>query len=190
MLLVPWELWFAKMRLGFGIKKAEFLIFIPATCSIASNLTFLKSAIPATLAAEIQLLFAPTQCDFRPWIYTSQDSGSLIAYAVFLRQDRRLVGLKRVSLVDFQCLDQEKAPALFTAMLRAAFERCRQESVHMLELTGLNPLMEECAERASPHRRQLPSWMYFYKSNDGILREKLLDADVWEPSVFDGDSPV
>ena len=124
------------------------------------------------------------------WVYTLEDSGGPIAYAVFLRQDRRLVGLKRVSLVDFQCLEQEKAPALFTAMLRAAFERCRQESVHMLELTGLTPLLEECAERATPHRRQLPSWMYFYKTNDRILSEKLLDANVWEPSVFDGDSPV
>jgi hypothetical protein len=75
-------------------------------------------------------------------------------------------------------------------MLRAAFERCRQESVHMLELIGPTPLLEECAERASPHRRQLANWMYFYKTNDRILSEKLLNADVWEPSVFDGDSPL
>jgi hypothetical protein len=124
------------------------------------------------------------------WVYTLEDSRGLIAYAVFLRQDRRLVGLKRVCLVDFQCLQQEKAPALLTAMLRAAFERCRQESVHMLELVGPTPLLEECAERASPHRRQLANWMYFYKTDDRILSEKLLNADVWEPSVFDGDSPL
>jgi hypothetical protein len=124
------------------------------------------------------------------WIYTLEDSRGLIAYAVFLRQDRRLVGLKRMCLVDFQCLEQEKAPALLTAMLRAAFERCRQESVHMLELAGPTPLLEECAERASPHRRKLPNWMYFYKANDRILSDKLLNADVWEPSVFDGDSPL
>jgi hypothetical protein len=124
------------------------------------------------------------------WVYTLEDSRGLIAYAVFLRQDRRLVGLKRVCLVDFQCLEQEKAPALLTAMLRAAFERCRQESVHMLELVGPTPLLEECAERASPHRRQLANWMYFYKTDDRILSEKLLNADVWEPSVFDGDSPL
>jgi hypothetical protein len=124
------------------------------------------------------------------WVYTLEDSRGLIAYAVFLRQDRRLVGLKRVCLVDFQCLEQEKAPALLTSMLRAAFERCRQESVHMLELVGPTPLLEECAERASPYRRQLANWMYFYKTNDRILSDKLLNADVWEPSVFDGDSPL
>jgi hypothetical protein len=124
------------------------------------------------------------------WIYTVEDNRGLIAYAVFLRQDRRLVGLKRMCLVDFQCLEQKKAPALLTSMLRAAFERCRQESVHMLELIGVTPLLEECAERASPHRRQLPNWMYFYKTNDRILSEKLLKADVWEPSLFDGDSSL
>ena len=124
------------------------------------------------------------------WIYTSEDNRGLIAYAVFLRQDRRLVGLKRMCLVDFQCLDQEKAPALLTAMLRAAFKRCRQESIHILELVGPTPLLEECAERGSAHRRQLAHWMYFYKTNDRVLSEKLLNADVWEPSVFDGDSPL
>jgi hypothetical protein len=57
-------------------------------------------------------------------------------------------------------------------------------------LVGPTPLLEECAERASAHRRHLPNWMYFYKANDRILSEKLLNADVWEPSVFDGDSPL
>jgi hypothetical protein len=122
------------------------------------------------------------------WIYTLEESRGLIAYALFLRHDRRLVGLKRVCLVDFQCLEPEKASAVLTAMLRAAFERCREESVHMLELIGPTPLLEECAERNSPHRRQLANWMYFYKTNDRSLSEKLLNADVWEPSVFDGDS--
>ena len=42
-----------------------------------------------------------------------------------------------------------------------------------------SPLLEECAERASPHRRQLASWMSFYKTNDRILSEKLHTADVW-----------
>jgi hypothetical protein len=124
------------------------------------------------------------------WIYTLEDKRGLIAYAVFLRQDRRLVGLKRMCLVDFQCLEQEKAPALLTAMLRTAFERCRQESVHMLELIAPTPLLEKCAERAYPHKRQLANWMYFYKTNNRILSEKLLNADVWEPSVFDGDCPL
>jgi hypothetical protein len=74
---------------------------------------------------------------------------------------------------------------MLTAMLRAAFERSQQESVHMLELIGPTPLLEICAERASPHLRKLANWMYFYRANDRILSQKLLNVDVWEPSVFD-----
>jgi hypothetical protein len=124
------------------------------------------------------------------WIYTVEDSQGLTAYSVFLRQDRRQAGLRRVCLADFQCLEQEKAPTLLTAMLRAASERCRRESVHMLEVIGLPPQLEASVERASPHRRQLANWMYFYKTNDRVLGERLNSAEVWEPSLFDGDSSL
>ncbi|MGO9085217.1 MAG: hypothetical protein ACLP6G_22835 [Terriglobales bacterium] len=124
------------------------------------------------------------------WIYTIEGDAGLAAYAVFLRQDRRQVGLRRVCLVDFQCLEQEKAPAFFAAMLETAFERCRQESIHMLELIGLAPSLEEIAGRASPHRRQLASWMYFYKAKDRGLGERLTSPEVWEPALFDGDSSL
>jgi len=124
------------------------------------------------------------------WIYAIEDSRGLAAYAVFLRQDLRRAGLCRVFLADFQCLDQTKTPAFFTAMLRAAFERCRRESVHMLEVIGLPPHLQASAEGACPHRRQLPNWMYFYKTNDRVLADRLSSAEVWEPSLFDGDSSL
>jgi hypothetical protein len=124
------------------------------------------------------------------WIYTVEDRGNLAAYGVFLRQDRSLVGLKRVCLADFQCLDQEKAPDILVAMLREAYERCRRESVHMLELVGVTPFLERATTLASPHQRQLPAWMYYYKTNDRALSAKLQNASLWEPSIFDGDSSL
>ena len=124
------------------------------------------------------------------WIYTVEGDSGLSAYAVFVRQDNPEAGLTRVRLADFQCLDEAAAPALLTAMLRAAIDRCRQESVHMLELIGLSPALEAEVARASPHRRQLPNWLYFYKVNDPSLGEKLKSAAVWEPSLFDGDSSL
>lgn len=124
------------------------------------------------------------------WIYIVEDNRGLVAYSVFLRQDRRQVGLTRVRLADFQCLEQEEAPTLLAAMLQAAIDRCRQESIHMLELIGLPPQLEAVAEGASPHRRRLPNWMYFYKTRDSILGEKLKNPAVWEPSLYDGDSSL
>jgi hypothetical protein len=124
------------------------------------------------------------------WIYTVENSAGIAAYGVFLRQDRRQVGLTRACLADFQCLDGGFAAPAFGAMLRAAFERCRKESVHMLELTGMTPLMEQVAERASPHHRQLANWAYFYRARDRELGRRLSSPAVWEPSLYDGDASL
>lgn len=122
------------------------------------------------------------------WIYTCNDTAGMTGYALFLRQERSQVGLNRVCLVDFQCLDDEKCPAFFMAGLWAAFERCRRESVHMLELIGLPPALQARANMAAPHGRMLDHWMYFYKANGAALGAKLKDPAVWEPWLFDGDS--
>jgi hypothetical protein len=124
------------------------------------------------------------------WIYMVEGNAGLAAYSVFLRQDNLETGLKRVRLADFQCLEQEMAPGLLTAMLKAAIDRCRKESIHMLEVIGLTPELERKLERTSPHRRPLPTWMCFYKPNNTSLAENLKNAAVWEPSLFDGDSSL
>ncbi len=124
------------------------------------------------------------------WIYTVEDHGNLVAYGVFLRQDRGLVGLKRVCLADFQCVDHRNAQGILLAILREAYDRCRRESIHMLELVGVTPFLEKATASASPHQRQLPAWMYYYKTNDRVLSAKLQNASLWEPSIFDGDSSL
>jgi hypothetical protein len=124
------------------------------------------------------------------WIYIVEGSPGLAAYSVFLRQDNLETGLKRVRLADFQCPDQDRAPELLTAMLQAAIDRCRQESIHMLEVIGLIPAWERKLERLCPHGRPLPTWMYYYKPNNPALAESLKNSAVWEPSMFDGDSSL
>jgi hypothetical protein len=124
------------------------------------------------------------------WIYTVEGSSGLAGYSVFLRQDSLETGLKRVRMADFQFLKPETAPELLIAMLRAAMERCREESIHMLELIGLTEELEHELGRLSPHGRPLPTWMYYYKPNTPALAENLKSAAVWEPSLFDGDSSL
>lgn len=126
----------------------------------------------------------------RAWIYIVEGNSGLSAYSVFLRHDYGQIGLTRVRLVDFQCLEQERTPDLLTAMLHAARDRCQNESIHMLELVGMDPILERRLQRASPHRRDLASWLYFYKAGNAALAEKLKDSAVWEPSLFDGDSSI
>lgn len=124
------------------------------------------------------------------WIYIIEGNSGLAAYAVFLRSDYQQIGLTRVRLADFQCLDEERTPDFLMAMLHAAMNRCRQESIHMLELVGVSPVLEKILQRASPHRRGLASWLYFYKANNPALADRLKNAAVWEPSLFDGDSSL
>jgi hypothetical protein len=124
------------------------------------------------------------------WVYIVEGSSGLSAYSVFLRQDNPEAGLTRVRLADFQCLEQERASDVLRAMLQTAIDRCRQESIHMLELIGLAPALERKLQRASPQRRPLPNWVYFYKANDPSLAERLKNPAVWEPSLFDGDSSL
>lgn len=134
--------------------------------------------------------FTFTLLQHAAWIYAVEDRPGLSAYSVFVRQDNPETGLTRVRLADFQCLEEGTAAAMFSAMLQAASDRCRQESVHMLELIGLSPALEREVERARPHRRQLPNWMYFYKANGRFLGDRLKAAAVWEPSLLDGDSTL
>jgi hypothetical protein len=124
------------------------------------------------------------------WIYIVEGNSGLVAYSVFLRQDSLETGLTRVRLADFQCLEQERTPDVLTATLQAAMDRCRQESIHMLELIGLTPALERKLEGLSPHRRQLPTWMSYYKPNNASLAGSLKNAAVWETSLFDGDSSL
>lgn len=126
----------------------------------------------------------------RAWIYTVADSADLAAYAVFVRKDSPEAGLTRMRLADFECLDQEKAPAIFMAMLKVAMDRCGRESIHMLEVIGQHPAMENDVARAFPHRRRLPNCRYFYKATGSLLAEKLKDPAVWDPTLFDGDGSL
>jgi hypothetical protein len=124
------------------------------------------------------------------WIYIVEGHSGLAAYALFRRSDYQPIGLTRIRMVDFQCLEQEKAPDLLAAILQVVMDRCRQESIQMLELIGLAPELEKTLECASPYRRSLPNWLYLYKAGNPSLAERLKDAAVWEPSLFDGDSSL
>ena len=126
----------------------------------------------------------------RAWIYTVEGKSGLIAYAVFLRHDFPLVGLTRMRLADFQCIDPENSLNILTSMLATATDRCRKESIHMFELVGVTPALEKGLQSAFPHGRPLGSWLSYYKVNNASLMGLLKSPEVWEPSLFDGDSSL
>jgi hypothetical protein len=126
----------------------------------------------------------------RAWIFIMEDDTGLTAYSIFLRSDHPPIGLTRMRLVDFQCLNAERSMEFLKAMLHAAANRCGQESIQMLELVGFTSEAEKALESTSPHQRALSSWLYCYKAGNPQLAEKLQNPSVWEPSLFDGDSSL
>jgi len=121
----------------------------------------------------------------RLWLFTVSRGDQLIAYAILLRQDNPSYGLKRVRLVDFQALAGEGE--YLALLLQLALQDCRADNVHMLEILGFS--VEELAriKQLHPLQRQLPSWLYLYRSTNPKLAEKLTQPQIWCPSVFDGD---
>ncbi|MGI8744124.1 MAG: hypothetical protein ACR2NN_16430 [Bryobacteraceae bacterium] len=113
------------------------------------------------------------------YILTASNRDRLIAYAIFYRKDKEEYGLKRVRLVDYQSLDDN--PATLASMLACILSTCRKERIHMLEDVGC------CLQGvAAPHRRELPSWLFYYKAKE----QQLAAAAAWQPSLFDGDSSL
>jgi hypothetical protein len=125
-----------------------------------------------------------------PWIYVLEQGSSIAAYSIFQRYDFAKVGLTRVRLIDFQCLDTNKSFDVLFAMLRIAIDRCRKTSIHMLELVGDPSELVKKVQSVALRQRPLGSWLYYYKTNHSPLAQELKHACVWEPSLFDGDSSL
>ncbi|HEB69968.1 MAG TPA: hypothetical protein ENI88_10165 [Desulfobulbus sp.] len=124
----------------------------------------------------------------RIWIYTVQNNQQMIAYAIFLRDDKPEMNLKRIKLVDIQTLEKEPSAVIFK-LLASAEKRCRREGIHMLEAVGFQPDKRQILAKWLPHKRKTPVWP-FYKTGDPALGSKLEDSTAWDPCLFDGDGSL
>jgi hypothetical protein len=121
------------------------------------------------------------------WILGVLAGSRLSAYAIFDRSDSAF-GLKRVRLVDFQALSGSEEA--LGATLRWMLSRCREDGIHVLEVTGCWLNRPGLPKIFVPYSRTLPSWIYYYKAREKRLSEALRDPAVWAPSTFDGDASL
>jgi hypothetical protein len=122
------------------------------------------------------------------WIVVALEGSSICAYSIFLRQDNRALGLKRVRLVDFQALPGRGDT--LPEMISAALVKCRPEGVHMLESIGFGRATRTFLESLAPHRRRLPAWMFFYKARDKRLDQQLSRPELWDVCSYDGEGSL
>ncbi len=152
----------------------------------------LKNNFPYVLLGDRSLAalnwhFGPALAQGNVWIITRASGNRLLAYGIFVRQDKCEVGLTRIRLADFQSLDGENT--LLIPMLEWATERCRREGIHMFEVIGYEQ-EDKRLMALLPRRRRLPSWQYYYLAKDKKLSTLLKDAKTWHPYTFDGDATL
>jgi hypothetical protein len=150
----------------------------------------MRKSIPRRLLANrsraiLDWHFGPALREGCAWVITVHDAGGLVAYAVFSRQDNEEIGLRRMRLVDFQALGERTD--LLKPVLSAALQKCRQESIDMLETIGFAPNKRRVIDGMGAHYRPLSAWRYFYKTNRSSLAAGLGVPDSWDPTCFDGD---
>jgi len=124
----------------------------------------------------------------RVWIAAITEHSRILAYAVFLRQDNPGIELRRLRLVDFQCLTE--SADLLRPILLWALQRCRREGLHTLESFACRPEKQAALDSLKPRYRKLPAWMYFYMPCNPEMKEVLSDTSVWDPSQYDGDGSL
>jgi acyl carrier protein len=124
----------------------------------------------------------------RTWVVSHTVDSRILAYAVFQRQDNREVGLKKMRLVDWQCLPGSEG--VLESAVAWALKECRSQRVHMLEAFGFRPDKQTIIDGLAPHRRKLSSWTYFHKVSSPELQRQLQDLGAWDPSPFDGDASL
>ncbi len=119
------------------------------------------------------------------WVLATGDKAGLHGCAICLRQDSPKIGLKRMRLADLQCLRgrEDALPKLISTVLA----RCEREGIHTFEVIGFGVEKKSSIEAFAPFRRQLPAWMFLYKTRDASLAKELEDSRVWDPCTYDGD---
>lgn len=122
------------------------------------------------------------------WITAVSLRGRLVAYWVVDRQDLEELGLRRLRYVDFQALPG------FEHLVRTAIawtlEKCRNEKIHVADNPGCWLERYRIASATGPYRRQMKSWLFYYRARRGELAEKLRNPGVWTPSSYDGDASL
>ena len=121
----------------------------------------------------------------RLWIVTASHNGRMSAYCIFKRQDPSQ-GIRRMRLIDFQTLEPDSD--LLPPLIQRALRRCAAEGIDVLDHLGCGlPKMRRLDELA-PYRRKLTHWPFYYRATEPALHAELSQAQVWDPSSFDGDA--
>lgn len=122
------------------------------------------------------------------WVLTACKDRRLVAYAVFSRWDHPKLKLKRLRLVDFQCLTG--FDDLVRPMISRMLQLCRREGIAIAENVGRWLESSGRSGVRAPYQRKMKSWIFYYKTSNPELSAALTGPGVWQPTSFDGDASL
>jgi hypothetical protein len=122
------------------------------------------------------------------WVLTACKGRRLVAYGIFDRWDLAKLKLKRLRLVDFQCL--AGFDDLIRPMISRMLQLCRREGIAIAENIGCWLSSTGGRGARAPYQRKMKSWVFYYKAGNRELSAALAEPGVWRPTSFDGDASL
>tara|TARA_Y100001934_G_scaffold279262_1_gene382566 strand:- start:293 stop:1429 length:1137 start_codon:yes stop_codon:yes gene_type:complete len=116
------------------------------------------------------------------------DDGSLMGYIILKRRDVKDITLSRYQIVDLQVLRENIND--IQPLLIAAINLCRREKIHVLEVVGFSGIKRSIFTSLRPYSRQFECWPFLYKAVNKELRKTLLNDDLWDCCLYDGDASL
>jgi len=124
----------------------------------------------------------------KTWVLTACKDRRLVAYAIFDRWDLAKLKLKRLRLVDFQCL--AGFDDLIEPMISQMLLLCRREGIAIAENVGCWLAFAGRRGARAPYHRKMKSWIFYYKACSRELSAALAEPGAWRPTSFDGDASL
>jgi hypothetical protein len=121
-------------------------------------------------------------------ILALEEGGELLGYIIMIRHDHDAIGLTRYRVADLQILGDARSRG--QSLVVGALHLAADQGVHVVEVVGLESSKREALSVLSPRRRQLPSWLFYYRPLDQRLEPYLAAPSAWDPSPFDGDASL
>jgi len=121
-------------------------------------------------------------------ILCARRDGKLEGYAVLVREDAPLIGLKRLKIADVFVAGDD--PDTLNALLAAAYEYAMAKRCHVLELIGLAAPLRGLALDHKPYSRSMATFPFYFKALRDDLKVPLETGDGWTVTAYDGDTAL
>jgi hypothetical protein len=119
-------------------------------------------------------------------IYIATRGRLLLGYCVLSPYSYSQLGLRSLRIVDYQTIEEDTD--LLPGLLRTVLERRGVNGVHILETLGCGIPKMRTFEQFARARSTKASWSFYYRATDPELEVELRNAEVWDPSGYDGDA--